>query len=108
MFDDEAAFAAWMDAHHDSLDEAWVGFFKKHTGKGGLAYPEAVDVCLCYGWIDGIKRRLDDERYVHRITPRRRRSNWSPTNLRRYAELEAAGRIREAGRQARRRFDDGG
>ncbi|MEQ9400429.1 MAG: YdeI/OmpD-associated family protein [Longimicrobiales bacterium] len=105
MFAGQADFGAWLAEHHDTVDELWVGFYKKHTGKGGLQYKEAVDECLCWGWIDGIKKRIDDERYVHRMTPRTDRSKWSRVNVDRYAELEAAGQIAEPGRAAFARFD---
>ena len=104
-FDSQAAFRAWLAAHHGTVDELWVGFYKKHTGKGGLQYKEAVDECLCWGWIDGIKKRLDDEVYVHRMSPRTERSKWSRVNVDRYAELDAEGQIAEPGRAAYARFD---
>ena len=91
---------AWFERHHSDAPELWVGFYKAHTGKGGVTYPEAVDVALCFGWIDTTVRRIDADRYANRFTPRRAGSQWSSTNRRRFAELAAAGRVHDAGRRA--------
>jgi uncharacterized protein YdeI (YjbR/CyaY-like superfamily) len=99
-----AAFRAWLEKNHDRRGELWVGFYRKGHG-GGMTYPQAVDEALCHGWIDGIKRKVDDIRYTNRFTPRKRESKWSEVNLRRYAELEAEGRIAPPGAAARGRFD---
>jgi uncharacterized protein YdeI (YjbR/CyaY-like superfamily) len=103
-FPDRAAFRSWLEKHHDTTDELWVAFWKKATGKEGLTYLEAVDEALCWGWIDGLKRSLDGESYTNRFTPRKKRSKWSDANLRRYAELEAEGRMAAPGRAAYDRF----
>ena len=97
FFANPAAWRRWLDAHHASATELWVGFHKRATGRPSLTWPEAVDQALCYGWIDGIRRRIDDERYAIRFTPRRKGSVWSVVNLRRVAELSAAGLMRPAG-----------
>ena len=78
----------------------WVGFYKKASGRGGLTYPEAVDQALCHGWIDGVRRRVDDASYAQRFTPRTASSNWSQINIRRVAELTALGQMAEPGRRA--------
>lgn len=104
-FSSQAAFRTWLEKNHASAAELWVGFYKKATGKTAMTYPEAVDEALCWGWIDGIKRRVDDERYTNRFTPRKPVSKWSDVNLRRYAELDAAGRIAPPGAAAFARFD---
>lgn len=104
-FRSPAAFRRWLGANHATADELWLGFWNKKSGRGGLTYPEAVDELLCFGWIDGVKKKVDDERYTNRITPRKPRSKWSDANLRRYGELDAEGRIAEPGRAARARFD---
>jgi len=88
---------AWLRANHGKLSEAWVVFYKKHVGKAWLTYDEAVEEALCFGWIDGIKKRLDDETYVHRFTPRKRGSTWSSSNRRRVEKMEEAGRMTPAG-----------
>ena len=105
LFRDQAAFRAWLAKNHDSVAELWVGFYNKKSGKSAMTYAEAVDESLCWGWIDGIKRKVDEERYTNRFTPRQAVSKWSDVNLRRYAELDAEGRITEPGREAFARFD---
>ena len=96
-FPSPAAFRDWLEAHHASADELWVGYHKRATGTPSLTWPESVDEALCYGWIDGLRKRVDDERYAIRFTPRRPGSNWSRVNLARVAALTAEGRMRPAG-----------
>jgi uncharacterized protein YdeI (YjbR/CyaY-like superfamily) len=96
-FKSQADFRRWLEAHHASAPELLVGFWKKDSGKGGLGYKEAVDEALCFGWIDGIKKRVDDSSYTHRFTPRRRGSIWSAINLKRMKELIASGLVSKAG-----------
>jgi uncharacterized protein YdeI (YjbR/CyaY-like superfamily) len=98
---------AWLERHHADRDEVLVGFHKRGTGKPSLTWPEAVDEALCFGWIDGIRRRVDAERYAIRFTPRKPTSTWSAVNLARMRALEDAGRMTAAGRAAfdRRRED---
>jgi len=91
---------SWFESHHADASELWVGFFKAHTGRTGVVYPEAVDAALCFGWIDTTVRRIDDDRYANRFTPRRAESQWSEVNLRRFAELDREGRVHPAGRRA--------
>lgn len=105
MFSSQAAFRTWLGKHHARVEELWVGFWNKASGKRAMTYPEAVDEALCWGWIDGVKKKVDAERYTNRFTPRKPVSMWSDVNLRRYAELEAAGRVAEPGRAAFARFD---
>jgi uncharacterized protein YdeI (YjbR/CyaY-like superfamily) len=93
-------FRAWLRQHHASQSELWVGYHRKATGKPSMTWPESVDEALCYGWIDGVRKRVDDERYMIRFTPRRPGSNWSAVNIARVAELEKQGRMRAAGRKA--------
>jgi len=90
----------WFEAHHADTAELWVGFHKAHTGRVGVVYPEAVEEALCFGWIDTTVRRIDDDRYANRFTPRRRDSQWSTVNRRLFAELEKTGRVHESGRRA--------
>jgi uncharacterized protein YdeI (YjbR/CyaY-like superfamily) len=99
-FKTAADFRRWLEKHHASTPELLLGFYKKASGKGGLTYPEAVDELLCFGWIDGVKRRVDDERYTHRITPRRAGSIWSNVNLAHVARLMQAGKMHPAGIKA--------
>jgi uncharacterized protein YdeI (YjbR/CyaY-like superfamily) len=93
-------FRAWLEANHETATELWVGFHRKGSGKPSMTWPEAVDEALCVGWIDGIRKRVDDERYAQRFTPRRPGSNWSAVNVARVAELIAQGRMRPAGLRA--------
>ncbi len=95
-----ADFRRWLEKHHASTPELLLGFYKKASRKGGLAYSEAVDELLCFGWIDGVKRRVDDERYTHRITPRKPVSTWSNVNVGHVARLTRAGKMHSAGLKA--------
>ncbi len=106
FFEDGEAFRAWLAQHHDSATELWVGFHKKASGSAGIVWAQAVDEALCYGWIDGLTRRIDDRSYKIRFTPRQARSTWSVVNLTRVPELIAEGRMREAGLQAYERRTD--
>jgi uncharacterized protein YdeI (YjbR/CyaY-like superfamily) len=89
-------FRAWLERHHADAPELIVGFRKKRSGKPSITWPEAVDKALCFGWIDGVRRRLDDAGYTIRFTPRRPRSTWSAVNIERARELERSGRMRPA------------
>jgi uncharacterized protein YdeI (YjbR/CyaY-like superfamily) len=88
---------AWLADHHDRDREIWLVFWKKHTGKPSLPYAEAVDEALCFGWIDSLVRRLDDERYAQKFTPRKAKSNWTDLNRRRFARLVEERRMTAAG-----------
>jgi uncharacterized protein YdeI (YjbR/CyaY-like superfamily) len=105
FFSSPRAFRAWLERHHRTRRELHVGFHKRHTGKPSLTWPEAVDEALCFGWIDGIRRRLDGERYTIRFTPRNPKSAWSAVNLKRVRALRAAGRMRPAGLRLFRQRD---
>lgn len=97
-------------ANHDAASELVVGFHKAHTGKPSLTWPESVDEALCFGWIDGVRHRVDEDRYTIRFTPRRRNSLWSFVNVRRVKVLSDEGRMRPAGLAAfeARRAERGG
>ncbi len=95
-----ADFRAWLAENHDSASELWVGYYKKGSGRGGMTYAEAVEEALCFGWIDGLIRGLDEARYIQRFTPRRRSSSWSAVNIAKVAELERLGRMQPAGLRA--------
>ena len=97
VFRDADAFRRWLERHHATEAELWVGFYKKGVQKKSIAYAEAVDQGLCHGWIDGITYRIDEELYTIRFTPRTKRSNWSAANVRRVGELTDAGRMHPAG-----------
>jgi uncharacterized protein YdeI (YjbR/CyaY-like superfamily) len=96
-FANAAAMRAWFEKHAASEDELLAGFYKVHTGKATLTWAEAVDEALCVGWIDGIGRRVDDERRTIRFTPRRKGSHWSLRNVARVKALIAGGRMQPAG-----------
>jgi uncharacterized protein YdeI (YjbR/CyaY-like superfamily) len=91
---------AWLEEHHASAAELWVGYHRKATGLPTISWPQAVDEALCVGWIDGVRYRLDDTRHAQRFTPRRKGSTWSAVNTRRAQELIDEGRLRPAGRRA--------
>lgn len=97
---------AWLTKHHANKPMLWVGFWRVATGKPSITWPQSVDEALCFGWIDGQRRTLDAERYVIRFSPRSARSPWSRINLKRFAELDAAGLVHEAGRAARGKWDE--
>jgi uncharacterized protein YdeI (YjbR/CyaY-like superfamily) len=100
IFANAAEFRAWLAEHHDTATELWVGYYKKGVPKTSISYPEAVEEALCFGWIDGLTQRIDDEVHANRYTPRRRSSSWSATNIAKVAELKAAGRMHRAGLRA--------
>lgn len=87
----------WLTAHHDSELEVWLVFPKRHTGRVSIDYQDAVDEALCFGWIDSLIKRLDDERYARKFTPRKPESKWSTVNCKRYVQLKASGRLMPAG-----------
>ena len=90
-------FRGWLERHHASAAELWVGFHKKSSGRPSITWPESVDEALCFGWIDGIRKSLDADSYVIRFTPRRRGSIWSEVNVGRVKSLKREGRMRPAG-----------
>ncbi len=87
----------WFREHHGRLDEQWIGYFRKGTGVPSVDWPESVDVALCFGWIDGIRKRHDERTYKVRFTPRRPSSHWSSRNIARMEALIAEGLAEEAG-----------
>ncbi len=104
-FTSPAAFRAWLEQHHRRATQLQVGFYKRATGKPSLTWPTSVDEALCFGWIDGIRHRIDEMRYTIRFTPRRPGSAWSAVNLRRVRALRKAGRMRPAGLKVYRERD---
>jgi uncharacterized protein YdeI (YjbR/CyaY-like superfamily) len=87
FFKTEEALRKWYEKNHDKLDELWIGYYKKASGKTGIKYSQAVDQALCFGWIDGITKGIDEEKYCQRYTPRRAKSIWSAVNHKKVAEL---------------------
>ncbi|MCP4092402.1 MAG: bacteriocin-protection protein [Planctomycetes bacterium] len=93
-------FRAWLKKNHNSESIHWVGCYKKATGKQSVTWEETVDEALCYGWIDGVRRGVDDESYMIRFSHRKPKSVWSRRNIERVKVLKAAGRMRKAGLDA--------
>lgn len=93
-------FAAWLSERGADSREIWVILYKKASGKQSVTYEQLVEVALCYGWIDGLMKGVDSERYVQRFTPRRKRSSWTAANLQIARRLIAEGRMTDAGRAA--------
>jgi len=100
FFRSPAAFRAWLARNHATTSELLVGYYKTASGKPSMTWPESVDEALCFGWIDGIRKRLDDDRYTIRFTPRRPRSIWSTVNIKRALELAALGLMQPSGLKA--------
>lgn len=100
VFATAADFRRWLDANHETASELFVGFYRKGSDKTAMTYPESVDEALCYGWIDGITFKIDEELRTTRFTPRRRTSNWSAVNIAKIAALTKAGRMQPAGTRA--------
>lgn len=97
FFSTPAEFRAWFEKNHDKTKELWVGFYKKDSSKPSITWPESVDQALCFGWIDGIRKSIDDISYTIRFTPRNPKSIWSAVNMRRIAELTSLGLMRPSG-----------
>jgi uncharacterized protein YdeI (YjbR/CyaY-like superfamily) len=110
FFENAKAFGLWLATHHATSSELLVGYHKVGTSLAGQAtrqtsapsmtWSESVDEALCYGWIDGIRRRIDDHRYCIRFTPRKSSSNWSAVNIAKFSQLQKAGRMHPAGAAA--------
>src|SRR5687767_5761921 len=98
-FKDEAAFEKWMRAHHDREPELWLKFYKKASGVPTVTYAQALDVALCWGWIDGLKKSFDDRAFLQRFSPRRPKSVWSQINRDHIARLKKAGRMTPHGQK---------
>src|SRR5438874_9348126 len=93
-------FRRWMEKNHAITQELWVGYYKKSSRQPSITWPESVDEALCFGWIDGIRKSVDDLRYTSRFTPRRRGSIWSAVNIKRARELRDKGLMHPAGMAA--------
>jgi uncharacterized protein YdeI (YjbR/CyaY-like superfamily) len=100
FFETAEKFAAWLQSHGESAAELIVGYYKRGTGRASMSWPESVDAALCFGWIDGVRKRIDADRYQIRFTPRKRHSIWSAINIERVRALQSAGRMREPGLKA--------
>jgi uncharacterized protein YdeI (YjbR/CyaY-like superfamily) len=96
-FKDAASFHAWLGRNHDRQDEVWIKIHKVGSGRPSITPKEAIDVCLCWGWIDGVRKGFDDDSYLQRYSPRRGKSTWSQINVDNVARLIAEGRMTEHG-----------
>mgnify|MGYP003677210048 CR=1 FL=1 len=97
FFDQPADWGAWLGRWHDQRSEVWVGFHRKDSGLTSMSWSEAVDEALCWGWIDGICKKINPTSYVHRFTPRRPKSHWSLVNLAKVEQLTEQGRMQPSG-----------
>jgi uncharacterized protein YdeI (YjbR/CyaY-like superfamily) len=100
FFPSPSAWRAWLEKHHADTEELWVGLYKRDSGRPSITWPEAVDGALCFGWIDGIRKSIDDISYKIRFTPRKSRSIWSAVNVKRATELSTQGLMHPAGMAA--------
>lgn len=97
FFRTSADLRRWLERNHDKARELWIGFYRKDSGKGGITYAEALDEALSYGWIDGIRKKIDDVSFTNRFTPRKKNSIWSNVNIRHIARLTREGRMMPPG-----------
>ncbi len=97
FFKSQAEWRKWLEENHDKLTEVLVGYYKKHTAKPTITWPQSVDEALCFGWIDGVRKSIDENSYTIRFTPRRAKSIWSAVNIKRASELLELGLMHSAG-----------
>jgi len=97
FFESSYDLRLWFDQNHDKVTELWIGFYKKKMKRASVTYQEAVDQALCFGWIDGIRKAIDEHSYMNRFTPRKAGSNWSMVNIKRVEELTKLGLMHPAG-----------
>jgi uncharacterized protein YdeI (YjbR/CyaY-like superfamily) len=100
FFKTASDFRVWLESNHQQCAELLVGFYKKDSGRASITYPEALDLALCHGWIDGVRKSMDDYAYTVRFTPRRPNSKWSAVNIRRAQELTRLGHMQAPGLDA--------
>jgi uncharacterized protein YdeI (YjbR/CyaY-like superfamily) len=100
IFSSAAEFREWLEENHNSVPELWLGFYNKRTEKKSITYREALDEALCFGWIDGVRKSIDDITYTQRFTPRKAKSYWSAVNIKRAGELAKLGRMASPGLKA--------
>ncbi|WP_282939250.1 YdeI/OmpD-associated family protein [Paenibacillus sp. RC67] len=100
FFASPAEFRTWLEENHDKAQQLQVGFYKKGSGKPSITWPESVDEALCFGWIDGVRKGIDEESYTIRFTPRKRGSIWSAVNVQKMEELTKLGKMLPEGLRA--------
>jgi len=106
FFPTQSDLRKWFEKNHNKADELWAGYYKKSTGKPSITWQESVDEALCFGWIDGIRKSIDEESYKIRFTPRRKGSIWSAVNIKRIKELIKLGLVKPAGLEAFKKRDE--
>jgi uncharacterized protein YdeI (YjbR/CyaY-like superfamily) len=106
FFSTPARFRQWLIKNHDRVQELWVGYYRKDSGRASITWPESVDEALCFGWIDGIRKKVNHKSYKVRFTPRRPKSVWSAINIARVAVLTGENRMQPAGIAAFARRDE--
>ena len=97
LFKNRDEWRSWLESNHLNEKQVWLIYFKKHIMKNSVTQPDAVEEALCYGWIDSIVKRIDEEKYMQKFTPRNEKSNWSDINKKRVALLIKNGKMTEAG-----------
>ncbi len=97
LFANRQDWRSWLEKNHDKEDGIWVIYYKKHTGKESISYNDAVEEALCYGWIDSTVRKFDEEKYIQKFTPRKDKSVWSESNMKRVDKMIREGRMTEVG-----------
>jgi uncharacterized protein YdeI (YjbR/CyaY-like superfamily) len=100
IFNSSAEFREWLETNHDRVTELWLGFYNKRTDKRSITYREALDEALCFGWIDGVRKSVNETTFKQRFTPRRAKSYWSAVNIKRMNELAKLGRVAPCGMKA--------
>ncbi len=99
FFSDQKEFSDWLEKYHGKSSELWVGYFRKSTGRASLTWSTSVDAALCFGWIDGIRKTIDEQSYKIRFTPRKTTSVWSAVNVKKVKALIQLGKMKRAGLQ---------
>lgn len=100
FFKTQKELRKWFEKKHNKMDEIWIGYYKKATGKQSITWSESVDEAICFGWIDGIRKSIDDESYMIRFTPRKPSSNWSAVNIEKVKKLSRLGLMKPEGIEA--------
>ncbi len=106
FFKTPAELRKWFEKNHDKVAEQWIGFYKKGSGQPSITWPESVDQALCFGWIDGVRKSIDEESYKIRFTPRKAKSIWSAVNIKRAGELRELGLMHTNGLNAFEKRDE--
>ncbi|HSP88427.1 MAG TPA: YdeI/OmpD-associated family protein [Ignavibacteriaceae bacterium] len=106
FFPTQSDLRKWFEKNHNKADELWIGYYKKATGIPSITWQQSVDEALCFGWIDGIRKSIDEKSYKIRFTPRRKKSNWSAINIKRIKELIKQDLVKTSGLEAFKKRDE--